>query len=207
MQECKPELFKVYCRSHDRFCNGCQLGDGGRRGVLKWNERGRGGHGARVGALLSAELHHHDRAPQHVANPYLTVWILFSFHITFPPFDILPPLLSNLRLPSSHVSCIFLHTNQLLLQNRMALLQLLAIVVTRALNELMVLQHLLGHELRKIALVSLLVDLVELCLLASRSSQLVKDLRRRVVSLCAEDTSSKEGVAVLDDGLDELAYE
>jgi hypothetical protein len=86
----------------------------------------------------------------------------------------------------------------------MALLQLLAIVVARVLNEQMILQHLLGHELRKIALVSLVVDLVELCLLAS---QLVKDLRRGVVSLCAENTSSKEGVAVLDDGFDERAYE
>jgi hypothetical protein len=89
----------------------------------------------------------------------------------------------------------------------MALLQLLAIVVARVLNEQMILQHLLGHELRKIALVSLVVDLVELCLLASRFSQLVKDLRRGVVSLCAENTSSKEGVAVLDDGFDERAYE
>jgi hypothetical protein len=73
----------------------------------------------------------------------------------------------------------------------MTLIQSLATIIPGFLNEEMILQHFLSHELRQKALVSLLIDLHILRLLPCHLGDLVKDLGWCVVTLCAEDASSK----------------
>lgn len=87
----------------------------------------------------------------------------------------------------------------------MALLQTLASIVTRVLDEQMVLEHLLGHKIWQEALVCCLIYLCKVRLLACHLRECVEDLCWGVVSLCTEDASAKNGGTILDNGFDEFA--
>jgi hypothetical protein len=110
-----------------------------------------------------------------------------------------------LSLESACILKILLERHQLLFHILMTLLQSFTSIITRFLDEEMVLQHLLGHKLRQIALICRLVNLHKLRLLARHLGDLVEDLSRCVEALCAKDASAQNGGPVLDDGFDELA--
>jgi hypothetical protein len=88
----------------------------------------------------------------------------------------------------------------------MALLQRLTAIVPGALDQLVILQHLLRHEFWQEALVCVRIDLHELRLLARNLGELIKNLRGGVVALCTEYTGTEDGRPVLDDGFDEFAW-
>jgi predicted metallo-beta-lactamase superfamily hydrolase len=87
----------------------------------------------------------------------------------------------------------------------MTLFQRLTAIVPRALDQLVILEHLLRHELWQEALVRVRIELHELRLFARNLGELIKNLRGGVVALRAEYAGAKDGGAVLDDSFDEFA--
>lgn len=133
------------------------------------------------------------------------IYCLQFSRVIFLVYFVLPEASFNLSFESSTTPSILLPRHQLLIENAVALVQSLASVVSRLFDEQMGFQHLLRHELWQVALVCLLVDPNILRLLARSLRKLVQDFTGRVVTLSAENTSTKHRRTVLDDGFDEFA--
>lgn len=92
-----------------------------------------------------------------------------------------------------------------LLKQTMALIQTLALIVSRTLDKQVVLQHLVSHRSRHETLVSFRVDLDILSLLSSHLLKLSKDTGGSVV-VCRSQDLDAEGVGpILQCSCDEFA--